>query len=254
MTSFTNRWARRLGVAAFIGMTGTSAAWAAAPAAHTAVGPTDVTETDVARSNDKLAQAYGSLIKMWSDNYSKIGKEFAAPRLIRYRGAARTACGIMGSGNAAYCSSANAVYYDEVFVAGQEKAAAARLGTDGDMAGIGIIAHEMGHAVAIQLGEVSRDSYENESTADCLAGAFALQAQHDGQLEKGDLEEAFFGMAAAGDPSVEPTGNQRIDQRIAMRMHRMAHGTSAQRTSNFRTGYEAGPGGCLPDFAAEARR
>src|SRR3954469_11826055 len=107
----------------------------------------------------------------------------------------------MGAGNAAYCYSVNAIYYDEVFVARQSKIAATRLGTDGDMAGIGIIAHEMGHAVAIQLGDESRDSYENEATADCLAGAFALQAERDGSLENGDLDEAFFGMAAAGDPA-----------------------------------------------------
>ena len=47
------------------------------------------------------------------------------------------------------------------------------------------IAHEMGHAVAIQLGHASRSSYENESVADCLAGAFAKHAQGDGSLEAG---------------------------------------------------------------------
>jgi predicted metalloprotease len=254
MSKSTNRWARRIASGAIVGLTSTSVAWAAAPAARTITAPPAVTEADVARSNEKLAQAYSPLVKMWDDNFSKIGARFVAPRLVRYRGAARTACGIMGSGNAAYCSSANTVYYDEVFVAAQEKAAGSRLGTDGDMAGIGIIAHEIGHAVAIQLGDASRDSYENESTADCLAGAFALQAQKDGQLENGDLDEAFFGMAAAGDPTVELTGNQRVDQRITSRMQRMAHGTSAQRTSNFKEGYEAGAGGCLPEFAGRGHR
>jgi predicted metalloprotease len=61
-------------------------------------------------------------------------------------------------------------------------------------------------------------------------------------------------MAAAGDPKVEATGNERVDRRIASRMQRMAHGTSEQRTSNFKTGYDSGAGGCLPEFASQSRR
>src|SRR5437763_14910491 len=113
MMNSTNRWARRIALGAFVGLTSASAAWAAAPATRTMAAPPAITEADVARSNEKLAAAYSPLIKMWDDNFSKIGGRFVAPRLVRYRGAARTACGIMGSGNAAYCSSANTVYYDE---------------------------------------------------------------------------------------------------------------------------------------------
>jgi uncharacterized protein len=240
------RWGRLAGAAAFISLVGSTPAFAATQPAR---GRNDLTEADVAQSNEKLALAYGALVAMWQNDFKQIGQRFVAPRLLRYRGAARTACGVMGSGNAAYCSDANTIFYDEVFVAQQVKAAANQLGTDGDMAGIGIIAHEMGHAVAIQLGDESRDSYVNESTADCLAGAFALQAQQDKNLEPGDLDEAFFGMAAAGDPAVELTGNNRIDRRILAMHTRMAHGTSAQRTSNFRSGYAGGAGACLPEFA-----
>ena len=89
------------------------------------------------------------------------------------------------------------------------------------MTGIGIIAHETGHAVAMQLGHRSRDSYENESTADCLAGAFAYQAKRDKTLEDGDMEEAMFGMELAGDPVPQATGNERYDAMIAT-THRSA--------------------------------
>jgi predicted metalloprotease len=247
-TSIT-RWARQVGIALVLGMSSAATAMAASPGARPSVAASDVTESDVSESNVKLASAYKELAKMWNDDFSQVGQRFAVPRLVRYRGNVRTACGIMGAGNAAYCSSMNTIYYDEVFVARQAKAAAARLGTDGDMAGIGIIAHEMGHAVAIQLGEESRVPYENEATADCLAGAFALQAERDGTLEAGDLDEAFFGMAAAGDPAVELTGNRRIDNRIVARAASRAHGTSQQRTSNFKSGYDSGAGACLPEFS-----
>jgi predicted metalloprotease len=246
------RLIRHVALVALLAASSAMTALAAAPAAHAVVG--DVTEQDVALSNQKVSGAYSELMTMWNTNFSKIGRRFVEPQLARYRGAARTACGIVPSGNALYCPNANAVFYDEMFVARQAKAAAAELGTDGDMAGIGIIAHEVGHSVTLQLGEESRVSYENEARADCLAGAFVLQAKHDGLLDPGDLEEALFGMAAAGDPVIQSTGNERLDNRIAMRLQRVAHGTSEQRTSNFKAGYDGGPGACLPEFATRAQR
>jgi len=160
----------------------------------------------------------------------------------------RTACGILGGDNAQYCPSRNAIYFDEVFVARQAKEAARALGTDGDMVSVGIVAHEMGHAVAAQLNDWSEIPYENEAAADCLAGAFAQQSQKDGYLEKGDLEEAFFGMAAAADPTPQLTGNRRLDSRIQLRMALMGHGTRDQRMGNFKAGYDGGPGACLEAF------
>jgi predicted metalloprotease len=207
-----------------------------------------VTTDDVRQSNAKVASAYSALVDMWTKDFNQIGERFVAPRIARYTGAVRTACGVIGPSNAQYCENANAIYYDEVFVAGMGKAAASSLGTDGDMASVGIIAHEMGHAVAMQLGHRSRDSYTNESTADCLAGAFTQQSQRDGYLEKGDIDEAFYGMSLAGDPEPEPTGNVRYDAMIQARLARQSHGTKDQRMANFRAGLEGGAKACLSDF------
>ena len=214
------------------------------------VAPTvGLTEQDVAASNAKVRAAYTELASMWSSGFAQIHEEFATPRLLRYRGGARSACGIMQPNNAAYCPTENAIYYDEVFVAAQAKSAALELGTDGDMAGIGVVAHEMGHAVAMQLGYASPVAYENEAAADCLAGAFAQHADHNGLLEKGDVDEAFFGMAAAADPTPELTGNRRVDRVILRRAAVMAHGSKEQRMGNFRTGLEGGAGACFDELA-----
>lgn len=207
-----------------------------------------LTERDVTASNDKIRAAYSDLAAMWSSGFAQLRGEFATPRLLRYRGAVRSACGVMQPSNAAYCPGENAIYYDEVFVAAQAKSAALDLGTDGDMAGIGVIAHEMGHAVAIQLGFESPTAYENEAAADCLAGAFAKRAEKNGSLEAGDVDEAFFGMAAAADPTPELTGNRRIDRVIRTRAARMAHGTKEQRQENFRAGLEGGAGACFSEL------
>jgi predicted metalloprotease len=211
-------------------------------------GPTILTTQDVTASNAKVQAAYNALINMWSADFKEIGERFAAPGIARYRAPIRTACGVMMPSNAGYCSADNTIYFDDIFVAAQAKNAARSLGTDGDMAGLGVIAHEMGHAVAMQLGHVSRSSYDNESVADCLAGAFARHAQGDGSLEQGDVEEAVFGMSTAGDPTPQLTGNNRMDQRILARLERVSHGTRDQRVQNFRNGLGGGAGACLEEF------
>ena len=211
--------------------------------------PSAITERDVAESNAKIGMAASALRTMWSADFAKVGERFVAPGLLRYRGAVMSPCGVMRQNNAGYCPRDNNIYFDEVFVAAQAGNAARQLGTDGDMAAVGIIAHEMGHAVAIQLGHQSRVVYQNEATADCLAGAFAKQSQIDGSLEAGDLDEAFFGMYAAGDPEPELTGNARMDNRILRVASMMGHGTRQQRLTNFRQGFTGGPGACLPEFA-----
>lgn len=222
----------------------------AASAAFAAPAASDVTEQDVAASNAKVVMAYNALVAMWGDDFAQRGVRFAPPALVRYRGAVRTACGVMNGNNAAYCTARNTIYFDDVFVARQAKDAARDLGTDGDMAAVGIIAHEMGHAVAIQLGADSPVPYYNEATADCLAGAFTKQSAQDGSLEPGDLDEAFHGLAAAGDPTPQLTGNRRIDARITYRAALMGHGTREQRLANFRAGYDRGAGACLSELAS----
>ena len=243
MRSLAARVARFVGLALILAAA-TTAVTAAAPVSTLA----DVTASDVDASNAKVAMAYGALVEMWSGEYARIGQHFAAPHIARYRGNIMTDCGVMPANNALYCPQRNTIYYDDIFVARQAKAASGQLGTDGDMAAVGIIAHEMGHAAAMQLGQDSRIPYENEAAADCLAGAFARYSEKNGSLEKGDLEEAFFGLAAAGDPTPQYTGNRRIDNRIAVRAAYLGHGTRDQRLTNFTAGFKGGAGACLEVF------
>src|SRR5678815_5987837 len=210
----------------------------------------EVTNIDIAASNQKVKMAHAALADMWRRYFRQSGSTFAVPGLVRYRIAAGSSCGLMRKNNAGYCPADNTIYFDEVFLAAQAKAAGRELGTDGDMAAVGIIAHEMGHAVSIQLGYRSRSVYAMEATADCLAGAFAAQAAKDGSLEDGDIEEAFFGMASAGDPEPELTGDPQVDRRILRVASTMGHGTREQRTQNFSRGLEAGPNGCFSQAAS----
>ena len=236
------RWARYGGLAI-----GLAAATAGSAAANPVNPAADVTLADVEASNAKVQEAYQALATMWSHDLREAGARFVVPGIARYRGNVRSACGVMPANNAVYCPQRNTIYYDDVFVARQAKAASNQLGTDGDMAAVGIIAHEMGHAVAIQLRQDSPIPYENEAMADCLAGVFTRESARNGSLEKGDLEEAFFGLAAAGDPTPQFTGDRRMDRRIATRAALMGHGTRDQRLANFRTGYDNGTQSCFAD-------
>ncbi|HEY2064570.1 MAG TPA: neutral zinc metallopeptidase [Gemmatimonadaceae bacterium] len=248
MPQLLARWARRSGLAIVLVLT--SAAGAAAMQDPIAAPPSAVvvTERDIAASNAKIGAAFSALAAMWTADFDRIGARFVVPSVVRFRGPVRTACGFLRGDNALYCPSRNVIYFDEVFVARQAKIAAQELGTDGDMAAIGIIAHEVGHAVAMQVGEDSPVPYRNEATADCLAGAFAQRAKQDGSLEKGDLEEAFFGMAAAGDPPLRLSGDPRYDARLVRMASMTGHGSRDQRQQNFRSGYEGGAGACLAEF------
>jgi predicted metalloprotease len=236
--NFSTLWRARFGALAF----------GALSLAPRAPAPVEVTTRDVEASNAKIESAYGALATMWTKDFQRIGERFTVPRIARYESAVYSPCGVIRPNNAEYCERNNTIYYDEVFAAGMAKRAAQALNTDGDMAAIGIIAHETGHAVAMQLGHFYRDSYDNEATADCLAGAFAKQAEKDGELEAGDVDEALYGMSLAGDPTPAPTGNARYDALIQARLARQSHGTRDQRMENFRAGFSGGPGACLEDF------
>ncbi len=222
------------------------ALWDASPA--DGAGP--VTLRDVAESNAKVSMAYGALMAMWIGHFEELGERFEAPLLLRYRGTVRSSCGVMPQGNAAYCPARNAIYFDEIFLAGMAKRIGSELGTDGDMAAVGVIAHEVGHAVATQLGYASRFTYDNEAVADCLAGAFARRSQYDGSLESGDLDEAFLGMALAGDPELATGDDAATHDRRQERAALMSHGTREQRMRNFGAGLQRGPGACLPAFVS----
>src|SRR5689334_17577138 len=60
----------------------------------------ELTEQDVAASNEKVRMAYADLATMWSNGFAQSNDRFAVPRLLRYRGAARSSCGIMQPNNA----------------------------------------------------------------------------------------------------------------------------------------------------------
>jgi predicted metalloprotease len=100
----------------------------------------------------------------------------------------------------------------------------------GDFSVAYVVAHEYAHALQAELGWVTPTSlaypgYKIELHADCWAGVWAHSAYTSGVLEAGDVEEAVQTALDLGDYLVTDPGH---------------HGTPAQRSGAFLTGYNGG--------------
>jgi uncharacterized protein len=187
----------------------------------------------------------------WQKTFAAAGKPYDRARLVLYSGAVST--GGCGSATSAvgpfYCPGDDSVYLDLSFY----KQMADQLGASGDFAWAYVIAHEMGHHVqnesgtTRQVAEAGRDeqtgaeglSVRTELQADCYAGVWASTVYAKGDLDEGDIDEAFGAARAVGDDRLQKqaTGTVRPDT--------FTHGTSAQRRAWFNRGYRtADPGDC----------
>jgi uncharacterized protein len=187
----------------------------------------------------------------WRKTFAAAGEPYKPARLVLYSGAVNT--GGCGSATSAvgpfYCPGDESVYLDLSFYRQMQQ----QLGASGDFAWAYVIAHEMGHHVQDELGvsaqvaKAPRDeqtgaeglSVRTELQADCYAGVWAATVYKKGDLDEGDIEEAFGAARAVGDDRLqkEQTGTVRPDT--------FTHGTSAQRRAWFDRGYRsADPGDC----------
>jgi predicted metalloprotease len=96
----------------------------------------------------------------------------------------------------------------------------------GDMAVAYVVAHEMAHNIQHEIGLFDgRSATKNlELHADCLAGAWAGDANRRGILDDGDLDEARVTAWLVGDYAFDNPGH---------------HGTPEQRAEAFLDGYES---------------
>lgn len=187
----------------------------------------------------------------WQKIFQKMGKNYTPPKLVMYRGATRTGCGtgqsIMGP---FYCPSDSTVYIDLSFYDEMKN----KLGADGDFAQGYVIAHEVGHHVQRLLGieskmrqmqqgasqtQANQLSVKLELQADCFAGVWGHYMQQQEVLEPGDLQEALNAAEAIGDDRLQQKGQGRVVP------DSFTHGTSQQRYSWFKKGFDSGnPGQC----------
>ncbi|MGY3910395.1 KPN_02809 family neutral zinc metallopeptidase [Aeromonas piscicola] len=192
----------------------------------------------------------------WAEIFQQSGNPYQAPKLVLYRGATRTGCGqgqsVMGP---FYCPADRTVYIDLSFYQEMRD----KLGADGDFAQGYVVAHEVGHHVQNLLGiehkmrqqqqglsraEQNKLSVKLELQADCFAGVWGHYMEREQVLEHGDLEEALNAAQAIGDDRLQQQSQGRAIP------DSFTHGSSAQRYTWFKRGFDSGKPASCNTFAA----
>jgi len=199
-------------------------------------------ETEVPREIRFPDPLHAHIDKFWAARFAEAGRDYHPPNgVIGFDRPIVTACGRADPNDEAafYCVLDQTIYYSTEFRSLVEQQI-------GDFAWVIIVAHEWGHHIQAQLGfdlGAVPDSaaqvapIELEQQADCLAGAYSIDAENSGWLDPGDIQEALYITEISGDP----VGTAWNDPR--------AHGTGEARIDAFLKGYGAGISACGLDLS-----
>jgi len=181
----------------------------------------------------------------WGGQFKTSGKQLQPAGLVLFSDAVQSGCGQASSATGPfYCPLDQKAYVDLTFFNELDK----RFKAPGDFAQAYVLAHEYGHHIQQQLGieeKVRAESQNNpddanelsvrlELQADCFAGLWGRSVYQADVLEDGDLEEGITAAEAVGDDRIQEQTQGRIDPES------FTHGTSEQRRTWFRTGFDSG--------------
>lgn len=212
--------------------------------------------------DDEQARFVSTMLASTEDVWTKVfaaeGKRYTTPKLVLFRGAYPTACGM---GQAAmgpfYCPADQKVYIDLSFYDTLDK----QLGAPGEFARAYVIAHEVGHHVQYLLGvhdevarlrsrlsekEANALSVRVELQADCFAGVWGhMVNQQTTMIEDGDVEAGLRAASKIGDDTLQRQAQGRVVP------DSFTHGSSEQRVRWFRRGLESGDANQCDTFSAQ---
>jgi hypothetical protein len=181
----------------------------------------------------------------WAQLLPKYGAQYHDAKLVLFRGATQTGCGVGQTAMGPfYCPNDEKVYIDLGFYDELKS----KFGATGDFAQAYVIAHELGHHVQHILGtdaQVRRATRSDpeagnqlsvrlELQADCYAGVWGRSAQQRDKLSAGDMEEGLAAAASVGDDRILKQSGRQVNT------DSFTHGSSAQRASWFRKGFDSG--------------
>jgi predicted metalloprotease len=185
-------------------------------------------------------------------------KPYRHAKLVLFNDATRTGCGY---GDAAtgpfYCPADERVYIDLGFF----RELSTRFGARGEFAEAYVIAHEVGHHVQKVLGisesaqalrgpqrGATSSSVKLELQADCFAGIWAHSTGKRNLLESGDIASALTAAEAIGDDRLQRQSTGTVSP------EKWTHGSSEERMTWFKRGYEKGEIDACNTFAPGAVR
>jgi len=196
----------------------------------------------------------------------KLGSRYRTTKVTLFRDSIQSACGYAGAVSGPfYCPGDEKVYLDLSFFDELKR----RFGASGDFAEAYVLAHEFGHHIQKLSGteaqvreqqqsdprSVNALSVRLELQADCYAGVWGHEAAKPGraakgevELDPGDLEDALRAASAIGDDRLQKLGTGRVMP------EKFTHGTSEQRVTWFKRGFDAGDPKQCDTFANSGTR
>ena len=199
---------------------------------------THVEKAPQKNTTDEMASFVGFVLDDVQKTMAREIPGYSITRLTLFRQGIDSACGTASSAvGPFYCPLDRRVYIDLTFYDDLRS----RFGAPGDFAQAYVIAHEVGHHVQNQknlLGRGEVHQIETELQADCIAGAWAKDANARGIVEVGDVDEALNAAAAIGDDTIQRKTTGRVQPET------WTHGSAAQRSAAFKKGLEGGVRAC----------
>jgi hypothetical protein len=189
----------------------------------------------------------------WTKILSAQGVPYRHAKLVLFRNSIDSACGMAQSATGPfYCPEDEKVYIDLGFY----RELRDRFGAPGEFAEAYVLAHEVGHHVQKLLGIEGKVraaeghspqsknalSQELELQADCFAGVWGHSTEQRNLLDPNDLDSALKAAAAVGDDRLQKMSTGHVNPES------FTHGTSAQRMSWFRRGFDSGNVGACNTF------
>lgn len=198
--------------------------------------------------------------KTWTQIFQQKGwPPYRHAKLVLFRGATYSGCGTAQEATGPfYCPQDQKVYIDLDFWDELKKFG----GSTADFAQAYVIAHELGHHVQNLVGterkvrqmeeqnpgEQNHLSVDTELQADCYAGVWGHSAQQRGIVQNGDVEAALSAAAAVGDDHLQKMSGRAVSP------EKWTHGSSQQRETWFKKGFESGdPSACNTFGGLEAQ-
>jgi uncharacterized protein len=180
----------------------------------------------------------GSNNDVWKKELAKQGISYNAPKLVLFRNATESACGVATSDiGPHYCPNDQTVYLDETFFA----ELTGRFGAKGgDVAEAYVMAHEIGHHIQNVRGTFGKfDTSDNKTSvkvelqADCYAGVWAGGVSSEGIISEKEIDQAIDAAGAVGDDRIQKAATGSVNPET------WTHGSSAQRKQWFLTGFKS---------------